>query len=93
MSDSITYLHNITPQQLGEIISENVKTQLEELKRELQLKETDIYFTRNEVAEMLKIDLSTLYNWTKQGKLKSVGISGRVYYRKQDIDQALIKIN
>ena len=93
MSNKITQLYEVTPQQLGDLISESVKIQLENLKRELQVKESNVYLTRNEVATMLKIDLSTVHNWTKKGKLKSLGLGGRVYYRLKDIEEALIKIN
>ena len=60
MQNTITHLHNITPQQLGDLISESVKFQLEELKENLKQKESEEYLTRNEVATMLKIDLSTV---------------------------------
>ncbi|WP_081212297.1 helix-turn-helix domain-containing protein [Salegentibacter sediminis] len=48
--------------------------------------------TRNEVADLLQIDLSTIHNWTRKGRLKSFGIGSRVYFRRRDIDEALIPL-
>jgi excisionase family DNA binding protein len=49
--------------------------------------------TRNEVAEYLKVDLSTLWNWTNKGKLTAYGIGARVYYKRNEIEQCIIKFN
>jgi predicted DNA-binding transcriptional regulator AlpA len=53
----------------------------------------DRLLTREETADYLKIDLSTLWKWSKTGKLPSYGINGRVYYRSSDIEEALIPLN
>lgn len=50
------------------------------------------FLTRNEVCEILKINLSTLWAWTKKGKLKSYGISGRVYYKRAEVEAALTEL-
>ncbi|MFN5334260.1 MAG: helix-turn-helix domain-containing protein [Bacteroidota bacterium] len=53
----------------------------------------EIYLTRNEVAEMLKCDLSTIHNWTKAGTLNAYQIGGRVYYKKSEIEASMIPIH
>ncbi len=83
----------ITPEQLSSAIIEGVKKQLDEIKKEFQPKQPTEYLTRNETAELLNIDLSTLHNWTKQGKLNAYGIGYRVYYKRAEIENALVKIN
>lgn len=45
--------------------------------------------TRNEAKDFLKISLPTLNNWTKKGMIKSYGIGGRVYYKKNEILELL----
>lgn len=50
------------------------------------------YLTRNEVCKLLKIDLSSLHRWRKEGKIPSFGISNRVYFKRSDID-AIINQN
>lgn len=85
----------ITPEQLQNAIVDGVNSKLEDLKRNFQPKEPEELLTRTEVAEMFKIDLSSVHNWTKKGKLKSYGVSGsaRVYYKRSEIESLLIQIN
>ena len=64
--------------------------QIKELNHHFQSQQPDALLTRKETAEYLKIDSSTLWSWTKKGKIKCYGISNRRYYKKSDIDKALI---
>ncbi len=82
----------ITPEQLQNEIIKGVKTELEQLKKDFQPKQPSEYLTRNEVAEMLKIDLSSVHNWTKKGKLKAYGIGGRVYYKREEVENSIIEL-
>jgi excisionase family DNA binding protein len=52
----------------------------------------DDLMSRQEVANFLKIDLSTLHHWTKKGKLKSYGLGKRIYFKKSEINLALVEI-
>ena len=79
----------VTPDQLENAILTGVKEQLKELAKQFQPKEPTEYLTRNEVKKLLKVDLSTVHNWTKKGKLKSYGIGHRVYYKRTEIEQVL----
>lgn len=91
MSNAIQFIQ-ITPDQLQSAILQGVKEQLNELKQSFQPKAPTEYMTRNEVKELLHIDLSTVHNWTKKGKLKSYGISNRIYYKRHEVEQAIIPI-
>ncbi len=82
-----------TPDLLQDKILQGVKTQLDDLKKTFQPKEPNEYLTRNEVAEMLKIDLSTVHNWTKSSKLRSYGIGGRVYYKRAEVEESIVELN
>ena len=53
----------------------------------------EIYLTRHELATMLKCDISTIHNWTKSGILKAYGISNRVYYKKSEVEAALMPLH
>lgn len=84
----------LSPEQFEEAIKKAVKSQLDSLRKELvpdQPKE--IYHTRREVADMFQIELSTLHNWVKRGKLNPVGIGNRVYFLRSDIEKALKPLN
>ena len=82
----------VTPEQLKDVIVDGVKIQLEEFKRDYQLKEPNQYLTRSEVAKMLQVDLSTIHNWTVKNKLQSYGIGGRVYYKLAEVEHSIIKL-
>jgi hypothetical protein len=41
---------------------------------------------------MLKIDLSSVHNWTKKGILTSYQIGGRVYYKRAEVESAIIEL-
>ena len=49
--------------------------------------------SRKETASLLSVNLSTLYNWNKQGVLKPFQIGGRVFYRYKDIEESLTLLN
>lgn len=92
MGKAIQFI-NVSPDELKKEILEGVSKQLQDFKKGLPLKEQNEWLTRQEVARMLKIDLSTLYHWSKKGKLTPYGISGRVYYKKHEVEAALIKLD
>ena len=72
---------------------ESIKQEIVNLKKSLQPKEPTEYLTRAEVKELLKVDFSTIHNWTKSGKLKAYGVGGRIYYKRSEIDSAIIPLN
>lgn len=80
-----------SPEQLADLISNGVKTELQQLKEELLTKNAnDEILTRDQTAELLSIDPSTLWSWTNKGKVKVYGISGsRRYYKRSEILKAL----
>ncbi len=82
-----------TPEALFEHFDVSISKRFEEFKKGLNLKEPTEYLTRNEVSEMLKIDLSSVHNWTKKGILQAYQIGGRVYYKLSEIENAIVKLN
>lgn len=86
-------LIQLTKEELTAEILKGVQSQFDDLKKHFQPTEPKAYLSRNEVAELLKIDLSSVHNWTKRGILKSFGIGGRVYYLRSDIEACLIPLN
>ena len=82
----------ITPQQLAELIATAVKEQFNSLKDTLSNSKENTLLTRQETASFLKINLSTLSNWCRKGRIPSYGIEGRVYFKMSDINSALVQI-
>jgi excisionase family DNA binding protein len=48
--------------------------------------------TRDEACKLLKVDLSTLWRWTNQGKITAYGIGSRRFYKKEELLSSLIKL-
>lgn len=84
-------LFNISEEQFKNLFS-RINAQFAELGKKILQNPKNELLTREEVAKILKCDLSTVHNWTKKGFLKSYGINGRVYYKSQEIENALIPI-
>ena len=80
-----------TPEKLAELISEGVRSEIQILKKELLNENAnDDLLTREQTAELLHINLSTLWSWTNKKKIKAYGISGtRRYYKRSEIMDAL----
>lgn len=82
-----------TPEQLQSEISKGVKVQLEDFLQHFKPVQPAEYLTRSQVAKMFDVDLSTVHNWCKSGKLKPLGIGSRVYFLRTDIEESLIPLN
>lgn len=85
-------LIQLTPNQLQNAIIEGINQKFEELKTSFQPKEPTELLTRSETANLLKINLTTLWNWTKQNKLVSYSIGNRVYYKRNEVLNAIIEL-
>lgn len=85
-------LIQVTPEQLQDAILKGVQIQLKELKQDFQPKCPTEYLTRSEVAELLKVDISTVHNWSKAGKLKRHGLGNRVYYKRSEVEESIIPL-
>lgn len=91
MLKNATLIHGITYDHLLSLFN-GLQKQLTELKQNFEPKTPIEYLIRNEVAEMLKCDLSTLWNWNKKGKLIPYGIGNRVYYKRHEVESAILKL-
>lgn len=59
------------------------------VRAELKNGEPEELMTREEVAEFMKVNLSTVSGWTSKGKIVCYGMGGRRYYKKSEIMSAL----
>ncbi|MDP1995536.1 MAG: helix-turn-helix domain-containing protein, partial [Ignavibacteria bacterium] len=51
------------------------------------------YLTRQEVAQMLSVDISTVHNYCKRKILNPLGIGGRVYFIRSEVEASLKPLN
>ena len=86
---------SLTQLSLEELVQEITRPllgKIDALEAIIEKKGSDVLWTREEVSERLKIDLSTLSRWTKQGKIKAHSIGARIYYKESSIQEALITL-
>ncbi len=90
----IVQVENISVEELTEIIAEKLVDKLEKRIATLISKQNDEeLLTRTETAKILKVELTTLWSWTKKGKITAYGIGNRVYYKRGEIMKSLIVLN
>ena len=90
MQNNAILLESLTVEQLQQLIGTSVKNGIIELQKELQTKDnSEELMTREETCQFLKIDSSTLWAWTNNGKVKAYGIGARRYYKKTEIMECL----
>lgn len=92
MSATIQFIQ-VSPEQLQSEITKGVKAHLDEFLKHFKPKQPNDYLTRQEVAQMFSVDISTISNWCKNGKLKPYGMQGRVYFLRSDIEASLTPLN
>jgi hypothetical protein len=90
MQNNAILLQTLTVEQLQQLIGTSVRNGIIELQKEIQTKDnSEELMTREETCQFLKIDSSTLWAWTNNGKVKAYGIGARRYYKKTEIIECL----
>lgn len=80
-----------TPEKLKNDIVKELTDKIKDIVGERE--DHDKLLTREEAAEFLSINLTTLGVWTKNKTLKAYGMHKRVYYKKSELLEALIPLN
>ena len=84
-------LNGINLAELKELLREVIDEKLIEIKPSTEAKNQE-YLSRKEVAQLLKISLTTLNDWSKQGIVQSYRIGNRVLYKKIEIENSVSKV-
>ena len=82
-----------SPEQFRDDLLIKISDLIEKLKEDFKPKQMEEYLTRTEVAELLKINISTLHNWCNSGILTKYAIGNRIYFKRSDVEKSLIQIN
>ncbi|MGJ8744414.1 helix-turn-helix transcriptional regulator [Polaribacter sp.] len=85
-------LVGITTEEHNSPIFNYIDKKFEELKQHFQPKEPNKYLKREEVAEMIRMKTSSVHNITKDGTLTKYQISGRVLYKRSEVEAEIKKI-
>lgn len=49
------------------------------------------YITRREVSDILRVSVVTVSDWTRKGILIAYKVGNRVYYKSDEVENALVK--
>jgi len=79
-----------TETELKNLINESVNQALS-ISKESTFQQPEKLLTRQETCEILSINKTTLWRWTKEGKIPSHNIGNRVYYKLSEIQGSLTK--
>jgi hypothetical protein len=90
--DKIIQIKEITPEELVQLINEGTKSLLDDLKKEFPNNLEDELMTRQQTLDFLHINSSTLWAWTKRGKVTTYGIGNRRYYKRAELLENLIPL-
>ena len=90
MQTNAILLESLTVEQLQQLIGTSVRDGIQEFQKELQTKDnSEELLSRDETCQFLKIDSSTLWAWTNNGKVKAYGIGARRYYKRSELMECL----
>ena len=90
MQTNAILLETLTVEQLQQLIGTSVRNGIQEFQKEIQTKDnSEELLSRDETCKFLKIDSSTLWAWTNNGKVKAYGIGARRYYKRRELMECL----
>jgi hypothetical protein len=90
MQKNSILLQEITVEELQELLGSTIKKGISELHKELQTKNyNEELLTREETCQFLKINSTTLWNYTNKGKVIAHGIGSRRYYKRSELLKSL----
>lgn len=78
---------NISEDRFKELIREVVRDEITQLNRN----ETEDLIKAKDVCDYLQVSKVTLYKWLKQGKVTGYYLGSRLFFKKSEIKNALIK--
>lgn len=84
----------MSPDELAALVAEKVMAIISRQQADTPKPEACTgYLSRKEVADKLHINLKTVNEWSKTGKLKAHRIGRRVLYKAHEIEAALTAVN
>ena len=90
MKTNSILLSEMTPEQLENLVGSTVKSHFNDFAKTLaNLQANDELMSRDEACAFLKIDPSTLWHWTNNGKVQAFGIASRRYYKRSQLLECL----
>lgn len=69
----------------------DLEKRLDKLPEMLEAMQAEDLLSRQQAMQFLDVSSATLDRWSKQGLINRYGIGGRVYFKKSEIINSLIK--
>ena len=91
MNKNSILFQGVTPEELLEAFSILLDKHLKENK--IEVKTENKYLTRKDVAELLSVSCVTIHSWVNKGILKSYRVGNRVYFKSEEVEESLKRIN
>jgi len=85
-------LQGTTPEALAQLISESVKSQIEDLKNSITTQNPDELLSREQVLELLQINASTLWHYQNKGRITVYKFGSKCFYKKAELLAGLIPL-
>jgi excisionase family DNA binding protein len=85
-------LTNLSIDELKKVISESLSAELQKFNSQESSKEDDQLIKIDEVCRLLNVSKPTIYNWLKKKLIICYRISNKIYFKKEEIINALKKI-
>jgi excisionase family DNA binding protein len=90
--DEKVLIHCISSEEFRQIIKDVIREEL--FANDARAKQDEnVFLTRDEACAILRINKTTLWKWTKKGRLIRYGIGNRVLYKKNEVIESLIRID
>lgn len=86
-------LQNVTVAELEILLVRVVNDQLKEFFNTQPTDKKEVLLTRDEACSLLKISSTSLWKWTKNGKINAYSLGNCVYYKKAELIESVKRIN
>ncbi len=87
------HFFSVDPNHFKKEIANEVKTYLDEFLKNFKPVQPKEYLSRKDVATLFGVDISSVHNWAKNGRLNPLGIGGRIYFLRTEVEASLKQIN
>lgn len=81
----------VTIDELADKVADKLMLNIQDYLKQLSKKENDEILTRQEVADYLRVSLTTIHHWCNYGILSPIRLGNRIFFKKQDILDLLEK--
>jgi hypothetical protein len=86
-------LQGTTPEAIAQIVCDMFESRFDDLKKSLTTQNPDDdLMSREQVLELLQINASTLYLWTRKGRITVYKYANKCYYKKAELLAGLIPL-